>query len=60
MKYYFHKARDCFKKAINLASNSDEKAKVLKLLGDAFLGLSGVQFESEFRAKYVARALKSY
>jgi hypothetical protein len=38
----------------------DEKARVHFQMGDIFVRLAGVQFESEFRAKFIGRACKQF
>jgi hypothetical protein len=38
----------------------DEKARVHFQMGDIFVRLAGVQFESEFRAKFIGRASKQF
>lgn len=59
-KFYYHKAIDLYKKALMHASTDMERARVHLYMGDGFIQLGGVQFESEVRAKYLARAFKQY
>lgn len=59
-RFYFHKCLDFYKKALLHASTEKEKARVHFNMGSGFIHLAGVQFESEFRAKYISRACKQF
>ena len=70
-RYYFHKSLSLLKQAHksldkidkNAANSqvlSDEQAKVSLQMGNTLLHVSCVQFESEFRGKFISRALKHF
>jgi hypothetical protein len=59
-KFYYHKCLDFYKKALLYAGSNEEKARIHFQMGVGFVYLAGVQFESEFRAKYISRACKQF
>ncbi|CDW83154.1 UNKNOWN [Stylonychia lemnae] len=52
-KYSYHKALGYYKRALKVANTERDKARVYFYTGQAYFALAGVQFESEFRAKYI-------
>jgi hypothetical protein len=57
-RFYYHKCVELYKRALPCAWKAEEKARVHFNMGDIFIKLAGVQFESEFRGKFLGRAAK--
>eukprot|EP00347_Sterkiella_histriomuscorum_P004883 403358724 len=59
-KQFYHESLKYYKRAIKVAMTDFERQNVWFRTGQVFFLLAGVQFESEFRAKYICRACKQF